>query len=74
MAENSCGVNGHAAVIAGMRSELDASYRIIGIGIAVPGLVNTFNPDAIVLHGFLGILHALSPDALDGLLRTQALD
>ena len=28
-----------AAVIEGMRSELDASYRIVGIGIAVPGLV-----------------------------------
>jgi len=28
-----------AAVIEGMRSELDASYRIVGVGIAVPGLV-----------------------------------
>ncbi|MGG7463059.1 MULTISPECIES: ROK family protein [unclassified Plantibacter] len=28
-----------AAVIAGMRAELDASYRIVGIGVAVPGLV-----------------------------------
>ncbi|BAS08797.1 xylose repressor [Arthrobacter sp. Hiyo4] len=33
-------VNIAAAVIAGMRSELDASYRIVGIGMAVPGLVN----------------------------------
>ncbi len=28
-----------AAVIEGMRSELDASYRIVGVGVAVPGLV-----------------------------------
>ncbi|MFZ4894877.1 ROK family protein [Plantibacter sp. Mn2098] len=32
-------VNIAAAVIAGMRDELDASYRIVGIGVAVPGLV-----------------------------------
>ncbi|HEY5249761.1 MAG TPA: ROK family protein [Dermatophilaceae bacterium] len=34
-------VNIAAAVIAGMRAELDASYRIAGAGIAVPGLVST---------------------------------
>jgi predicted NBD/HSP70 family sugar kinase len=34
-------VNIAAAVIAGMRGELDANYRITGIGIAVPGLVTT---------------------------------
>jgi predicted NBD/HSP70 family sugar kinase len=28
-----------AAVIEGMRSELDAIYRVVGIGVAVPGLV-----------------------------------
>ncbi|MET4781147.1 ROK family transcriptional regulator [Glaciihabitans sp. UYNi722] len=28
-----------AAVIAGMRPELDASYRTVGVGVAVPGLV-----------------------------------
>ncbi|QDG66977.1 MULTISPECIES: ROK family transcriptional regulator [unclassified Pseudarthrobacter] len=44
------------------------------LGITLRNAVNTFNPDAIVLDGFLGILHALSPDTLDGLIRTQALD
>jgi predicted NBD/HSP70 family sugar kinase len=32
-------VNIVAAVIAGMRGELDGSYRTVGIGLAVPGLV-----------------------------------
>jgi len=41
-------VNIAAAVIAGMRSELDASYRITGIGMAVPGLVN--RDDGVVRH------------------------
>ncbi len=30
-----------AGIIAGMRSELDALYRTVGIGVAVPGLVRT---------------------------------
>jgi predicted NBD/HSP70 family sugar kinase len=34
-------VNIAAAVVAGMRTELDTSYRITGVGIAVPGLVST---------------------------------
>ena len=37
-----------AAVIAGMRAELDANYRIAGAGIAVPGLVNPRN--GVVRH------------------------
>lgn len=37
-----------AAVIAGMRSELDANYRIVGVGIAVPGLVTP--ADGVVQH------------------------
>ncbi len=41
-------VNIASAVIAGMRSELDASYRITGIGVAVPGLVN--RDDGVVRH------------------------
>ena len=41
-------VNIASAVIAGMRSELDASYRITGIGMAVPGLVN--RDDGVVRH------------------------
>lgn len=44
------------------------------LGITLRNAVNTFNPDAIVLDGFLGILHELSPNTLDNLLRTQALD
>ncbi|WP_026556355.1 ROK family transcriptional regulator [Arthrobacter sp. 35W] len=34
-------VNIAAAVIAGMRSELEARYKIVGLGVAVPGLVTT---------------------------------
>ncbi|CAI3804243.1 ROK family transcriptional regulator [Pseudarthrobacter sp. MM222] len=41
-------VNIASAVIAGMRSELDATYRITGIGMAVPGLVN--RDDGTVRH------------------------
>ncbi|WP_245861755.1 ROK family protein [Compostimonas suwonensis] len=37
-----------AAVIEGMRSELDTSYRIVGIGIAVPGLVRA--DDGVVTY------------------------
>ena len=37
-----------AAVIAGMRTELDSSYRITGVGIAVPGLVST--AEGVVRH------------------------
>ncbi|GAP55700.1 hypothetical protein AHiyo6_22650 [Arthrobacter sp. Hiyo6] len=33
-------VNIAAAVIEGMRSELESAYRITGIGVAVPGLVS----------------------------------
>ncbi|WP_240630190.1 ROK family transcriptional regulator [Specibacter cremeus] len=41
-------VNIAAAVIAGMRAELDANYRVCGIGIAVPGLVTA--QDGVVRH------------------------
>ena len=58
-----------SAVLAG---EVDRQLGYLGI--TLRNAVNIFNPDAIVLDGFLGILHALSPDTLDGLLRTQALD
>ncbi|SDY79813.1 ROK family transcriptional regulator [Herbiconiux ginsengi] len=34
-------VNIVSAVVAGMRSELDASYRTVGVGLAVPGLVRS---------------------------------
>jgi predicted NBD/HSP70 family sugar kinase len=44
------------------------------LGIALRNAVNTFNPEAIVLDGFLGILYALSPATLDDLLLSQAMD
>lgn len=44
------------------------------LGVTLRNAVNTFNPEAIVLDGFLGVLHALSPETLDGLLRSQAMD
>ncbi len=43
------------------------------LGITLRNAVNIFNPDTIVLDGFLGVLHSLSPGTLEGLLRTQAL-
>ena len=36
--------------------------------------MNIFNPEAIVLDGFLGTLHALAPTSLDGALQSQAMD
>lgn len=39
-------VNIAAAVIDGMRGELDSTYRTVGIGVAVPGLVRM--PDGVV--------------------------
>ncbi|MHA7302935.1 ROK family protein [Pseudarthrobacter sp. MDT1-22] len=44
------------------------------LGIALRNAVNTFNPEAIVLDGFLGVLHTLCPGALENQLLTQALD
>ncbi|MHC6222827.1 ROK family transcriptional regulator [Arthrobacter sp. MMS24-S77] len=44
------------------------------LGIALRNAVNIFNPEAIVLDGFLGVLHTLSPGTLDSLLRSQAMD
>ncbi|MGN5734561.1 ROK family protein [Arthrobacter psychrochitiniphilus] len=41
-------VNIAAAVIAGMRGELDSQYKVVGIGVAVPGLVNA--ADGLVRH------------------------
>ncbi|ALE05705.1 transcriptional regulator [Arthrobacter sp. ERGS1:01] len=41
-------VNIAAAVIAGMRGELDAKYRVVGVGVAVPGLVTAV--DGVVRH------------------------
>ncbi|MBM7473484.1 ROK family protein [Subtercola frigoramans] len=33
-------INVVTAVIAGMRAELDTQYRVVGVGMAIPGLVN----------------------------------
>jgi predicted NBD/HSP70 family sugar kinase len=52
----------------------EVARQLSYLEITLRNAVKTFNPDAIVLDGFLGILHALSPGTLDGLLRTQALD
>ncbi|AOT05280.1 transcriptional regulator [Arthrobacter sp. U41] len=44
------------------------------LAIALRNAVNTFNPEAIILDGFLGVLYALSPGTLDNLLLSQALE
>lgn len=44
------------------------------LGIALRNVVNIFNPDIIVLDGFLGVLYALSPATLNELLLSQAMD
>lgn len=44
------------------------------LGIALRNAVNIFNPEAIVLDGFLGVLHSLSPGTLENQLLSQALD
>ncbi|WP_427173381.1 ROK family protein [Arthrobacter sp. 92] len=44
------------------------------LGIALRNAVNIFNPDAIILDGFLGVLHALSPATLDTLILSQAME
>ncbi|MEZ2389540.1 ROK family protein [bacterium RCC_150] len=43
------------------------------LSIALRNAVNTFNPEAIVLDGFLGVLHSLAPERLDALLQSQAM-
>ncbi|MGP4033321.1 ROK family protein [Pseudarthrobacter sp. 1C304] len=52
----------------------EISRQLAFLGIALRNAVNIFNPEAIVLDGFLGTLHALAPTALAGGLRSQALD
>ncbi|MGZ4661519.1 MAG: ROK family protein, partial [Arthrobacter sp.] len=44
------------------------------LGIALRNAVNIFNPDAIILDGFLGVLYALSPATLDSLILSQAME
>ncbi|MDN4645114.1 ROK family protein [Arthrobacter sp. PsM3] len=44
------------------------------LAVALRNAVNIFNPEAIILDGFLGVLYALSPRTLDDLLLSQALE
>ncbi|WP_150307066.1 ROK family protein [Planctomonas psychrotolerans] len=43
------------------------------LGIALRNAVNLLNPGVIVLGGFLGLLHAVAPVALDRAMRGQAM-
>ena len=52
----------------------EVGRQLTYLGIALRNAVNIFNPDAIVLDGFLGTLHALAPASLDAILRSQAMD
>jgi predicted NBD/HSP70 family sugar kinase len=52
----------------------EVARQLSYLGIALRNAVNIFNPEAIVLDGFLGTLHALAPTSLDRALQSQALD
>lgn len=52
----------------------EVARQLTYLGITLRNAVNTFNPEAIVLDGFLGTLHSLAPASLDGMLRSQAMD
>ncbi|AXJ11641.1 transcriptional regulator [Arthrobacter sp. PM3] len=54
--------------------EAEVARQLEYLGLALRNAVNIFNPDAIVLDGFLGTLHALSPASLGGILLSQAMD
>ncbi|WP_284751540.1 ROK family protein [Arthrobacter sp. efr-133-R2A-120] len=54
--------------------DTEVARQLEYLGIALRNAVNTFNPEAIVLDGFLGILHALSPGTLVSSLQSQAMD
>ncbi|MEY9776336.1 ROK family protein [Arthrobacter sp. MW3 TE3886] len=57
---------------AGLSDEV--ARQLTYLGIALRNAVNIFNPDAIVLDGFLGTLHTLAPEALHAMLQSQAMD
>ncbi|MEF2978800.1 ROK family protein [Subtercola sp. YIM 133946] len=46
-------VNVVSAVLAGMRTELEAQFRVVGVGVAIPGLVNS-NDGTVLLAPHLG--------------------
>jgi predicted NBD/HSP70 family sugar kinase len=52
----------------------EVARQLLYLGIALRNAVNIFNPEAIVLDGFLGTLHALAPTSLNGTLLSQAMD
>ncbi len=52
----------------------EVSRQLMYLGVALRNVVNIFNPEAIVLGGFLGTLHALAPTSLNETLLSQALD
>lgn len=52
----------------------EVNRQLLYLGIALRNAVNIFNPEAIVLDGFLGTLHALAPTSLNGTLLSQAMD
>jgi predicted NBD/HSP70 family sugar kinase len=56
-----------SAVLAEVHRQLDF------LGVALRNAINTFNPQLIVLGGFLGALYEVAPEHLDGLLAEQPL-
>lgn len=52
----------------------EVARQLLYLGIALRNAVNIFNPEAIVLDGFLGTLHALAPTSLNATLLSQAMD
>ena len=52
----------------------EVARQLMYLGIALRNAVNIFNPEAIVLDGFLGTLHALAPGSLHAMLLSQAMD
>ena len=52
----------------------EVARQLLYLGIALRNAVNIFNPEAIVLDGFLGTLHALAPTSLNETLLSQAMD
>lgn len=63
-----------AAVAAGDPAVLAEVDRQLGfLATALRNATNVFDPDRIVLGGFLGALHELAPDRLPALVASQAL-
>ena len=52
---------------------MEVRRQIDFLAVALRGVVNAFNPELIVLGGFLGSLHAADPDRLAERVRSQSL-